>query len=199
MKRVCLLFFLLFFLVSTTLWATPSPTQQVQQIVDSVLDVLNRPDVDYATKRQEVSGLVQAHINIKSMSQRTLGIHWKKANSEQRDQFAKLFIKVLEMTYLNRIEDYSGGTVDYLKERIKGNKAIIDTQFVSDKLEIPVQYKMVLEQDNWQIYDVVIENVSLVRNYRSSYGEIVSKEGFDGLFARIENKLAENSSMAEKK
>ena len=199
MKRIYLLIFFCFLLFPTTLWATISPTLQVQQIVDSVLDVLNQADVDYATKRQNVSGLVQTHIDIMSMSQRTLGVHWKNANPEQREQFAKLFVQILEMTYLNRIEDYSGGKVDYLKERVKDDKAIVDTQFVSDKLEIPVQYKMVLEKDHWQIYDVVIENVSLVRNYRSTYGEIVSKEGFDGLFARIESKLAENAAKAEKK
>lgn len=198
MKRIYLLLFLSFLLAPTALWATSSPTAQVQQIVNSVLDVLNRTDVDYATKRQAVSGLVQTHINIQSIAQRTLGVHWKKANEEQREQFSRLFVQVLEMTYLNRIEDYSGGEVDYLKERIKGKKAIVDTQFVSDKLEIPVQYKMVQDHGVWQIYDVVIENISLVRNYRSSYGEIVSSEGFSGLFARIENKLAENAAVGEK-
>ena len=199
MKRVYLLLFFSVLLIPNLLWAAPSPTAQVRQIVDSVLDVLSRNDVDYATKRKEVSGLVQTHINIQSMSQRTLGIHWNKADASQQEKFSKLFVQILEMTYLNRIEDYSGGKVDYLKERTKGDKAIVDTQFVSDKLEIPVQYKMVLEQDAWQIYDVVIENVSLVRNYRSSYGEIVSKEGFEGLFTRIENKLAENVAANEKK
>lgn len=198
MRRILFLCILIVFLVAPSIWAAPSPTGQVQQIVDSVLDVLNRTDIDYPTKRQEVSGLVQKHINIKSMSQRTLGVHWKKASNEQRDRFSSLFVQVLEMTYLNRIEDYSGGRVDYLKERVKGKKAIVDTKFVSEKVEIPVQYKMVRAQDGWQIYDVVIENVSLVRNYRSSYGEIVNSEGFDGLFARIETKLAEQSDTGEK-
>ena len=198
MKRIFILLFLSFCFVSSTLWAATGPTQQVEKIVDSVLKVLNRTDIDYATKRQKVSGLVQSHINIDSISQRTLATHWKKATPQQRERFSMLFVQVLEMTYLNRIEDYSGGRVDYLSERVKGDKAIVDTQFVSEKLEIPVQYKMVQKQGIWEIYDVVIENVSLVRNYRSSYGEIVNSEGFEGLFAKLEGKLAEQSA-AEKK
>jgi phospholipid transport system substrate-binding protein len=191
MKRIVVPLLLSLVFVSSSLWAATGPTQQIQQIVDSVLQVLNRTDLDYPAKRREVSGLVQTHINIQSISQRTLAVHWKKATPQQRERFSKLFVQVLEATYLNRIEDYSGGRVDYLNERVKGDKAIVDTQFVSDKVEIPVQYKMVREQGIWQIYDVVIENVSLVRNYRSSYGQIVSSEGFDGLFARLESKLAE--------
>ena len=191
MKRIVVPLFLSLVFVSSSLWAATGPTQQIQQIVDSVLQVLNRTDLDYPAKRREVSGLVQTHINVQSISQRTLAVHWKKATPQQRERFSKLFVQVLEATYLNRIEDYSGGRVDYLNERVKGDKAIVDTQFVSDKVEIPVQYKMVREQGIWQIYDVVIENVSLVRNYRSSYGQIVSSEGFDGLFARLESKLAE--------
>lgn len=198
MRRILFLCLVSLFLFTQPLWATPSPTSQIQQIVNSVLEVLNRTDIDYATKRQEVSGLVQKHIDIESMSQRTLGVHWKSASDEQRERFSSLFVQVLERTYLNRIEDYSGGKVDYLKERVKGDKAIVDTQFVSDKLEIPVQYKMVLGGSGWEIYDVVIENVSLIRNYRSSYGEIVNSEGFEGLFARIETKLAEQATAGDK-
>jgi len=198
MKRIFVPILLSLLLVSSSLWAATGPTQQIQQIVDTVLQVLNRTDLDYAAKRREVSGLVQTHINVQSISQRTLAVHWKKATPQQRERFSKLFVQVLEATYLNRIEDYSGGRVDYLNERVKGDKAIVDTQFVSDKVEIPVQYKMVREQGIWQIYDVVIENVSLVRNYRSSYGQIVSSEGFDGLFARLESKLAEPPGAGKK-
>lgn len=198
MNRLIVLSLLALFVVSTPLLALSSPTTQVKEIVDDVLEVLNRTDLDYAAKRKGVSGLVQSHIDIQSISQRTLGTHWKKATPEQRERFSKLFVQILEITYLNRIEDYSGGRVDYLKERIKGKKAIVDAQFVSDKVEIAVQYKMILTQDVWQIYDLVIENVSLVRNYRSSYGEIINKEGFDGLFAKIDSKLAESAASGEK-
>ena len=73
----------------------------------------------------------------------------------------------------------------------KDDKAIVDTKFVSADLEIPVQYKMVLENGSWQVFDVVIEGVSLIRNYRSSYGEIIRRDGYDGLFALMEQKVRE--------
>lgn len=198
MRRLLVLFAVLTFLLTSQAWATTGPSQKIQEIVNSVLAVLNQADLDYASKRQQVSGLVQSHLDIQSLSQRTLGVYWKRATPEQRERFAQLFVQILEMTYLNRIEDYSGGRVDYLNERVKDDKAIVDTQFVSDTLEIPVQYKMIRQKGDWQIYDVVIENVSLVRNYRSSYGQIVSSEGFEGLFARIETKLAEQAAASEK-
>jgi len=189
---ICCLFF------STSAWTASGPTAEIEKVVDSVMKVLNRTDLDYAGKREKVSGMVQKFINIDSISQRTLGVHWKRASPEQQARFSRLFVQGLENTYLNRIEDYSGGTVEYLNERVKEDKAIVDTVFVSDKLEVPVQYKMVLQQGVWQIYDVVIENVSLVRNYRSSYGDIVSSEGLEGLFVRLESKLAEPAGSGKK-
>ncbi len=98
-------------------------------------------------------------------------------------------MQVLEGTYLNRINDYTGGQVEYLMQRVKGDKAIVDTKFVSETLEIPVQYKMIFDGENWQVFDVVIEEVSLIRNYRSTYGEIIRKEGYEGLFAKMEEKI----------
>ncbi|HKJ05156.1 MAG TPA: ABC transporter substrate-binding protein [Geopsychrobacteraceae bacterium] len=198
MKRIFILLFLFCLFFSTSLWASSGPTLEIKKVVDAVLKVLNQPDLDYAGKRLKVSGMVQKFINIDSISQRTLGVHWKRASPEQQARFSRLFVQVLENTYLNRIEDYSGGTVEYINERVKEDKAIVDTVFVSDKLEVPVQYKMVLQQGVWQIYDVVIENVSLVRNYRSSYGDIVSSEGLEGLFVRLESKLAEPAGSGKK-
>lgn len=192
MKSIVSLLIAALFFLPLPAWSTTSPTIEIQEIVDSVLQVLNNSNMDYATKRQTVSGVVQSHINILSISQRTLGVNWKNATPEQQQRFSKLFVQILEMTYLNRIESYSGGEVDYLKERIKGKKAIVDTHLITPKRKIPIQYKMVLENDEWQIYDVLIEKVSLVRNYRSTYGEIVSKEGFEGLFAKMDAKLAES-------
>ncbi|NCP04670.1 MAG: ABC transporter substrate-binding protein, partial [Deltaproteobacteria bacterium] len=116
---------------------------------------------------------------------------WKQARKDELAKFEQLYIRLLENTYLNRIGDYSGGRVDFLQERIKDDKAILDTLVVNDKMEIPVQYKMVLKEGVWEIYDVNIEGVSLIRSYRSSYSEIVRKNGFDGLFAQMEKKLSE--------
>ena len=187
MKRIIIggLLLLLFF---TSAWGE-EPQQQVEEMVNSVLAVLQQKDLPQVEKKELVSGLVQKHLNMASMAERTLGQHWNNATPEQRQKFTDLFVKVLEGTYLNRINDYSGGTVQYLKQRIKDDKAIIDTKFVANDLEIPIQYLMIQENGTWQIFDLVIEGVSLIRNYRSSYGEIIRSEGYNGLFALMEQKI----------
>ncbi|WP_303721019.1 phospholipid-binding protein MlaC [Malonomonas rubra] len=188
MKRILLTVLLGLLLVSAA-WAVPQPQEQVEKMIKSVLDVLQKPDLTANEKKEQVSGKVQEFLNIASMSQRTLGSYWQGATEEQRQRFSELFVKVLEGTYLNRIGDYTDGTVQYLKQRVKGDKAIIDTQIVAEDLAIPVQYKMILVNDVWQVFDVVIEGVSLIRNYRASYGEIIRKDGYDGLFALMEQKV----------
>jgi len=162
-------------------------------MVNSVLSVMQNAELSVADKKTRVSGRVQQFLNIESMSRRTLGAYWDSASLEQRYYFSELFIQILEGTYLNRIEDYSDGAVQYLKQRVKDDKAIIDTVIVSKELEIPVQYKMIYSNGSWQVFDLVIEGVSLVRNYRSSYGEIIRRDGLAGLFALMEEKVGERN------
>ena len=178
-------------------WGAMDPQQQIETMVNSVLEILQQPDLSLAEKKSRVSGRVQKHLNMGSMAQRTLGPFWDEATEEQRERFTQLFVEVLEGTYLNRINDYSGGEVVYLMQRIKGDKAIIDTKFVSKELEIPVQYKMVREGGTWQVFDVVIEGVSLIRNYRSSYGEIIRRDGYEGLFSLMKEKIVAMKSGKE--
>jgi phospholipid transport system substrate-binding protein len=188
MKKI-LLSYLLILLVSSVGFALPQPQVRVKKMVDSILSVLQQPDLTAEEKRGQVSGQVQEYLDIQSMSRRTLGSYWDGATEEQRQSFSALFIKILEGTYLSRIDDYSAGTVQYLKQRVKDDKAIVDTMIVSNELEIPVQYKMIYENDSWQIFDLVIEGVSLVKNYRSSYGEIIRQEGYEGLLALMSEKV----------
>ena len=190
MKKL-LLSLLLLLICSATAFALPDPQKEVAKMVDSVLEVLQRTDLDTAQKKAMVSGRVQKFLNIQSMAERTLGPYWAGATAEQRQQFSDLFLKVLEGTYLNRIDDYSNGTVKYLMQRVKDDKAIVDTSIVQKDLEIPVQYKMIYENGSWQVFDLVIEGVSLIRNYRSSYGEIIRRDGYDGLLALMQKKVAE--------
>ena len=188
MKNI-LLSCVLLLLIASPVFALPSPQAQVQQMVDSVLEVLQDAELSISKKKQLISGRVQRFLNIDSMARRTLGQHWDNATIEQRQRFADLFIQVLEKTYLNRIESYSEGSVRYQMQRVKGDKAIIDTVILSGEMEIPVQYKMIYVDNSWQVFDLVMEGISLIRNYRSSYGEIIRREGYEGLFVRMEKKV----------
>ncbi|WP_083928838.1 MlaC/ttg2D family ABC transporter substrate-binding protein [Geopsychrobacter electrodiphilus] len=170
--------------------STISPREQMKQMVDGVFAVLNS-DLTPEAKKQKISGTVQKYLSVESLSQRTLGVYWRQASADQLKHFMSLYVQILEQTYLNRVDDYSGGKVDYLQELIHKDKAILDTEFVSPERKISVKYKMLEMNGVWQIYDVLIEGVSLVRSYRSSYNEILRKEGFDGLFKRMDEKLAQ--------
>lgn len=192
MKKISIILVSFLFLSSFS-YALPEPQAQVESMVNSVLSVMQNPALSVEDKKVQISGRVQEFLSVESMSRRTLGSYWDQASIEQRQYFSELFVRVLETTYLNRIEDYSDGAVKYLKQRVKGDKAIIDTAIVSKELEIPVQYKMIYSNGSWQVFDLVIEGVSLVRNYRSSYGEIIRRDGFEGLFALMEKKVGETA------
>ena len=195
MKKILLSCLLILFF-ATSSFALPQPQAQVEEMVNSVLSVLQQPDLSAEEKKAQVSGTVQKYLDVQSMSRRTLGAHWEGATEEQRQRFSELFVQILEGTYLNRVGDYSGGTVKYLKQRVKNDKAIVDTLIISDELEIPVQYKMIYGADAWQVFDIVIEGVSLIRNYRASYGEIIRRDGYEGLLALMDEKVqAMESSM----
>jgi len=188
MRILCVLLFMTLALPGYAM--ATSPQEQVKKMIDGVFAVLNS-DQSAEVKRTEISGTVQKFLGVESLSQRTLGVYWKKGTPEELSRFMALYVKILERTYLNRVDDYSGGTVDYIQERVKDDKAILDTKFVSSKFDIPVQYKLVQKDGTWQIYDVLIEGVSLVRSYRSSYNEILRKEGFGGLMKKMEEKLVQ--------
>lgn len=188
MRQVLVSVFMLM-MMTTSAWALSQPQEQVERMVTTVLDVLQQGELTVEEKKQLVSGKVQEFLNVASMSQRTLGSYWQGATDEQRQRFSDLFVQVLEGTYLNRIGDYSSGKVQYLMQRVKDDKAIVDTKIVTEELSVPVQYKMIFVNDTWQVFDVVIEGVSLIRNYRASYGEIIRKDGYEGLFALMEQKV----------
>lgn len=188
MRLLCVFLFILFAFPAYAV--ATSPQEQVKQMVDGVFSVLNS-DRSADEKRSEISGTVQKFLGIESLSQRTLGVYWKKGTPDELRQFMALYVKILERIYLNRVEDYSGGQVTYDQERVKDDKAILDTTFVSDRYNIPVQYKLVQDGGVWQIYDVLIEGVSLVSSYRSSYNEILRKDGFVGLLKKMDEKLVQ--------
>ena len=171
------------------------PTEQLKTDVDSIITTLNDKTIAQDQKKQKIIELIRRRFNFELMSQWILGVNWKKATPDQRERFIDLFTQLLENTYMGRIEaytgTYSGNNVKYVEEKIKKGRALVKTLIVTESNEIPVNYKLSKNSNEWRVYDVVIEEVSLVRNYRSTYREIVGKEGFDGLFDRMEKKIEE--------
>ncbi|RMF44114.1 MAG: ABC transporter substrate-binding protein [Deltaproteobacteria bacterium] len=168
-----------------------TPREEISATVDRILTLLRDKDMDRMERRRTLTDTIEARFDFDTMARSTLGKYWKKASSEQRQRFKELFSDLLESTYLGRIEAYTDETVSYGEEKVRGNKALVETSVHSGNTDIPIHYKLVQKQNGWYVYDVVIEGVSLVRNFRSSYGTIVKKEGFDQLFGRMEEKIAE--------
>ncbi len=168
----------------------PDPAEQLGRILDDVLAELRDKSLDNATRRADIERIVYENFDFRVMSQRALSTNWKKATEKEKQQFIDKFSKLLLATYIGRIEAYTDERVEVLGARVKGSRAEVSTIIVSGDVDIPIRYKMRLKGGKWLIYDVVIEEVSLIRNYRSSYRDIVKKEGIGGLLTRMDEKLA---------
>ena len=175
--------------------ADASPTDAVRGSVDSILTLLQNKELDQATRRKEMRKVINGRFDFRAMSQRTLATNWKKASKEQQQEFVQLFAQLIENTYIGRVEAYTDEKVDYPGEKVKGKKAVVETLILTASADIPINYKVYQKKNGeWWVYDVIIEGISLISNYRSSYQEIVKKEGLDGLIAKMKNKIKELES-----
>ncbi len=186
-------FLLLFLAGSSPIIADENPKTQLKSTIDAILDALRNKTLATDERQKQITGLINDRFDFAKMSQQTLARNWKKASNEQKDKFIELFAKSLQSSYMGRLEAYTNETVEFTKEKIKNKKAKINTLIVTKTIEIPINYKLHNKNNKWLIYDVVIEEVSLIRSYRSSYQNIVKKEGIEGLLTKMEKKLAEAS------
>lgn len=168
-----------------------SPTDQIRSVVDEVLALLQDERLSPDARRKGIREVISPYFDFRAMSQSTLAQSWKKATPEQQDRFVELYPKMLENVYIVAMEEYSGEKVKYGKEKVRGKRSTVETFVVQpDGPEIPILYRMRLNQDRWLAYDVVIEGVSLISNYRSSFRRIAEVEGMDALLDQLQQKIA---------
>ena len=171
--------------------AAGTPMEEVRTSVDAIFAVLRDADLPLPARKDKVSVLVRKRFDFRVMSQGVLATNWKKASGAQKERFVELFSNLLIGSYRERVNAYSDEEVKYLGEKLKGIRAEVSTVIISDGVEIPMKYKVLKRGEKWLAYDIVIEGVSLLRNYRESYRDIVKKEGMDGLLAQMERKIEE--------
>ena len=171
-----------------------SPVQTVHDSVDAILALLRNDTLDQDERRTKIRAHINTRFDFNAMSQRTLATNWKKATDAEKQRFTELFAELIQNSYVSKIESYTNETVKYPVEKQKGRKAEVETLIITSSDEIPVNYKVYLKDGTWLVYDVIIEGVSLISNYRSSYQEIVKRDGFDGLLAQMEEKIRELKS-----
>lgn len=181
----------LLFIFSSAVFAADlsSPTGRVKDSVNKVLTVLKDKSMDRETRWDKIGLVINDSFDFRSMSQSVLATNWKKASPEERQQFVVFFSQYLEDTYRTKIEAYTNQKVEYVGETIRGKKAVVETLIVTDNSEIPINYKLKNNDGTWFAYDVVIEGISLVSNYRSTFAAIVKNDGMDGLLNDIQSRV----------
>jgi phospholipid transport system substrate-binding protein len=177
--------------LASTAFAAGNATESVRTSVDAIIGILKDAGLDKPAKRDKIRVIIAERFDFRAMSQRTLATNWRKASKEEQQQFVELFAKLIQNTYIGRVEAYTNEEVKYPGEKITDNRAVVDTLIVTSSAEIPVIYKLYLKDDRWLVYDVNIEGVSLISNYRNSYQEIVKRDGFAGLLSQMEEKVKE--------
>ncbi|MCU7959852.1 MAG: ABC transporter substrate-binding protein [gamma proteobacterium symbiont of Bathyaustriella thionipta] len=190
-RKKLLLLFVLGVLMCSAAWAVieKSPTVRVRAAVDEVLTIVTDQSKEKQDRSNEIKAVINYYFDFQTMSQSILATNWQRASKEEKQRFVDFFSEYIEESYLNTISSYSGQEIRYVDEKVRGNRAVVDTLIITDKAEIPVNYKLRYSEGEWFAYDVVIENVSLVSNYRSTYSTMIQQEGMNGLLNNLQAKI----------
>jgi phospholipid transport system substrate-binding protein len=186
--------FITVFFTQPAVSAAPDPTEQFRPFLKKITETLADPGLKAIPKpeqSQRIIGVVREHFDFREMSKRVIGQQWRNLSETEQGEFEQLFTQLLQYAYVQKIDEYSGQQVQFTQQRIKGERAEVQTLLVDKNKSIPVFYIMLLRGDQWMAYDVVVEGVSLVRNYMEQFSEILRKDGYPGLVKQIEQKIAE--------
>ncbi|HBH61509.1 MAG TPA: hypothetical protein DDX85_07180 [Nitrospiraceae bacterium] len=177
--------------------AAEAPKEAITSTVDSVLEVLKDKTLSVPDKKEERRGrlraLIKDRFDFGEMAMRTLARHWNARTPEEAREFIAIFSDLLIGSYIGKIEAYTDEKVIYNKEVIRGEGtyASVSTTIVTKKVDIPIDYKVILKNGKWWVYDVVVEGVSFISTYRSQYDEIIVRESYTGLLQQMKKKLDE--------
>jgi len=192
LPRIALALTLALAVAAPVAWAGP-PTDQLRAQVDRVLRMLDDPALKDRPKERRVAVRKVADdiFDFGETARRSLGRHWAARTQAERDEFVKLFGDLLERSYISKIELYGGEKIQYGSDRIDGDQAVVLSKLITKTGgEVPIEYRMLRKGDRWLVYDVVIEGVSLVANYRTQFNKIVTTESYDALVQRLRAKDA---------
>ncbi|HEV8711645.1 MAG TPA: ABC transporter substrate-binding protein [Candidatus Binatia bacterium] len=173
--------------------AAGPPTDQLRQTVDQLLTVLNDPQLKGEDKKNErrenLREVIYPRFDFTEMARRSLGLHWRQRSPEEQQEFVQLFTNLLEEAYFDKIESYNGEKVQYLNETVDNDYAEVETKIIgTNGQEFSVNYRLHNVNGEWQVYDVVIENISLVHNYRSQFNRVLAKSSFAELLKTMREK-----------
>ena len=175
-----------------------TPTEAIQSTITKAIAILEDPEWKKPEKlkarRQKLETLIGERFNYEEMAKRSLGEkQWETLAVPEQKDFVALFTGLLASSYADKIEGYSGQQIEYLKERKKGKYAEVQTKIRSGKTEIPLDYRMRDDSSNWEVYDVVVDGVSLVRNYRGQFSKVIQQSSYQDLVKKLREKIKQSS------
>ncbi len=173
-----------------------APTDDIKKTTDRILVIVSDPALkgpENSKKRtQLIRQAVDERFNWEAMTQRSLARHWQKRTDAEKKEFIVLFGKLLERTYLDKVGSYSGEKVVYVDETIDGRYATVTAKILThSQTEVAVRYRLKEENGDWGVYDISIEGVSLVNNYRKQFNSIIVSSSYDELVKKLRAKIAE--------
>ncbi len=198
--HAAMLFVLMVFL-SSTAWPGPGPvTDSLKGTLDQIIDVLNDPSLKTPGKEKErrnsLLRLAKEKFDEREFARRALGAHWGERTEGEKKEFVEVFSDLVERTYLKKLDDYlakaegfSGKNIVYLNETVKGPYAVLKTKVIINKdTEFPIHYLLKNKQGDWLVCDIAIEGISLAKNYRAQFKEILAGSSFEELIAKLKSK-----------
>ena len=184
--------------------ATPAragaPLDQLRQQIDRVMKVLEDPELKKETRAKDrrvaVRKIANDIFDFNETAKRSLGRHWLARTPAEQTEFVQLFSDLLERSYLSKIELYGGEKIQFLSDSLEdGDQAKVQTKIVTKQgSEIPIEYRMQNRSGKWLVYDVIIEGVSMVSNYRTQFNKIIQTSSFQELVKKMKSKQEELAS-----
>jgi phospholipid transport system substrate-binding protein len=187
---------LILLLIIPLLAYSAAPLDTVKEHVNKVLEVLRNPDLKGESgkkvKQEKIRSISAEVFDFTELSKRSLGQNWNKLNAGQQEEFTKLFKSLLETVYADKITSYTDEGIIFKEEITLSEKTVeVPTVIVSKTSEIPINYRLLQEKGRWKVYDVVIEGVSLVNNYRTQFREILGNKTPEALLDILRKKVGD--------
>ncbi len=167
-------------------------TDGLKSTIDQVINVVTDPQYknDRPTRRAKMKSIIFPKFNFLEMGKRSLGSkRWKERSPDERKAFVDVFGKLLENSYANKLENYRDEKINYVDEIVKGRFAMVKTEVMRKNGTVNIDYKLIKSGGDWRIYDIVIEGVSMIKNYRSQFAKIIYRDSFDTLMDKLNSKV----------
>jgi phospholipid transport system substrate-binding protein len=177
------------------------PTDLVRQITDQVLKILEDPQFQapnrQAERQERLHKIAEQVFDWQEMARRALAVHWRERTPQEQQEFVRLFRDLVEGTYINRLESaiQEKREIQYVGEQVDGSRAAVKTNVVARRnQQVPIEYRLQKADGRWLIYDVLVEGISLVNNYRSQFNRIITSSSYNDLVQKMKNRQGDELS-----